>query len=278
LSNGGTSANKIKPPNGPASSKQKPSDVKQTEVSDEEISDDKEAPEPVTTEPEKLSGVSSKKSRKLGASTESKATKRSKVVSDDEGLDASGELSADDTPKPVDSTPAVDKPKRGRPAAVKSQEKKAVGKSQGSGLESKEVRSGSTSGGRPVRRLAKDIKLSPKKTGEEESSKKQPKGSSNLRKEDTLSDEDTDEDLNSKVIFSLQPFRCLLFHIIHAWVLFAQVSDFCFVYSWFSCLCDFAKLDGWEATHPNLQNLESCNVYCHLLLGSFELFYLLRLT
>uniref|UniRef100_A0ACD5UBS9 Uncharacterized protein n=1 Tax=Avena sativa TaxID=4498 RepID=A0ACD5UBS9_AVESA len=130
-----------------------------------------------------------------------------------EDTDASGELSpetkvgnrvADDTSKPVDSTPAVDKPKRGRPSAVKSQEKKPVGKSQGSGLESKEVRSGSTSGGRPARRLAKDVKLSPRKTGEGESSKKQSKGSSNLRKEDTLSDkdEDTDEDLSLKEMAS----------------------------------------------------------------------------
>ncbi|KAM0859217.1 hypothetical protein ACQ4PT_047335 [Festuca glaucescens] len=223
LSSGGASVDNVKPQNGPASSKQKhemPSDVKQTEVSDEVISDDKEAPEPVTTEPEKRSGVSSKKSRKLGTSTESKVTERSKVVSDNEGLVASGELSpetkvgnnkrtletcnraADHTSKTVDSTPAVDKPKRGRPPAVKSQEKKPVGKNQGSGLESKEVRSGSTSGGRPARRLTKDIKISPRKTGEEEFSKKQPKGSSNLRKEDTLSDEDTDEDLNLKEMVS----------------------------------------------------------------------------
>lgn len=106
---------------------------------------------------------------------------------------------ADDTSKPADSTPAVDKPKRGRPPAVKSQEKKPVGKSQGSGLESKEVRSGSTSGGRPARRPAKDNKLSSRKSSEEESSKKQPTASSDVRKEDTLSDEDTDEDLSLKV-------------------------------------------------------------------------------
>jgi len=159
--------------------------------------------------PEKLSGVGSKKSRKLDTSTESKVSEPSKVASDSEGP-ASGELSpetkvgTDDTSKPVDSTPAVDKPKRGRPPAVKSQEKKTVGKSQGSGLESKEVRSGSTSGGRPARRLAKDVKLSPRKTGEGESSKKQSKGSSNLRKKDTLSDkdEDSDEDLSLKEMAS----------------------------------------------------------------------------
>ena len=234
MSNGGASVDNVKPPKGPASSKQKPelpSAVKQTKVSDGLISDDKEAPEPVTTEPEKLSGVSSKKSRKRDTSIESKATEHSKDVSDNEGPVASGELSpetnggnnkltletckkgADDTSKPVDTTPAVDKPKRGRPPAVKSQEKKSVGKSQGSGLESKEVRSGNTPVGRPARGLAKDVKLSPRKSGEEKSSKKQKKGSSNLQKEDTLSDEETDDDLSLKVIF-LQPvdvFRCLLF-------------------------------------------------------------------
>lgn len=218
LSNGGVSVDNAKPPNGPAS-KQKPSDVKRTKVSDEVTSDDKEAPEPVTEEPEKPSGARSKKNRKLDTSNKSKVTERSKVDSDNEGLVACGELSpetevgnnkltletcnraADDTSKPVDSTPAVNKPRRGRPPAVKSQEKKPVGMSEGSGLESKELRSGSTSGGR-ARRLAKDIKLSPRKTGEEESSKKQPKGSSNPRKEDTPSDEDTDEDLSLKEMAS----------------------------------------------------------------------------
>ncbi|CAM0903948.1 unnamed protein product [Alopecurus aequalis] len=219
LSNGGASVDNVKPPNGPASSKQKPSDIKQKKVSDGLISDDKEAAEPVTTEPEKLPGVSSKKSRKNATSTVSKVTEHSKVDSDSEGPVASEELSpeendgnkltletrkkdAADTSKPVDSTPAVVKPKRGRPPAVKSQEKKPVGKSQGSGLESKEVHSDITSGGRPSRRVAKDIKLSPRKTGEEESSKKQQKGSSNLRKEDTPSEEDTDEDLSLKEMVS----------------------------------------------------------------------------
>ncbi|XP_048558145.1 sister chromatid cohesion protein PDS5 homolog C-like [Triticum urartu] len=216
-------------PNGLASSVQKsepPTDDKQTAVSD-----DKGAPEPVTTEPEKLSGVNSKKNSKVGTSTESKVTEHSKVASDNQDL-ASGELSpgandgnnkpmveacnkasddtskpldstpADDTSKPADGTPAVDKPKRGRPPAVKSQEKKLVGKSQGSGLESKEVRSGSPSGGRPARRPAKDDKLSSRKSSEEESSKKQPTASPDLRKEDSLSDEDSDEDLSLKEMAS----------------------------------------------------------------------------
>jgi hypothetical protein len=280
LSNGGASVDNVKPRNGPASSKQKPempSDVKQTEVSDEVISDDKEAPEPVTTEPEKRSSVSSKKSRKR-TSTESKVTERSKVVSDNEGLVASGELSpetkvgnnkrtletcnraADDTSKPDDSTPAIDKPKRGRPPAVKSQEKKPVGKNQGSGLESKEVRSGSTPGGRPARRLTKDTKLSPRKTGEEEFSKKQPKRSSNPRKEDTLSDEDTDEDLNLKVIFSLpvatsRPIQVFAFaHKLCMGIVCSRVIFFLLCLFMVSCLCDFTKIDGCEATCHNLQH------------------------
>ncbi|XP_044967069.1 ABC transporter F family member 4-like [Hordeum vulgare subsp. vulgare] len=215
--------------NGSASSEQKselPTDDKQTAVSD-----DKGAPETVTTEPEKLSGVNSKKSSKVGTSTESKVTEHSKVASDNQDV-ASGELSpetnggnnkltveacnkvtddtsnpldstpADGTSKPLDSIPAVDKPKRGRPPAVKSQEKKPVGKSQGSGLESKEIRSGSTSGGRPARGPAKDNKLSSRKSSEEESSKKPPTASSDLWKADTPSDEDTDEDLSLKEMAS----------------------------------------------------------------------------
>ncbi|PNT73327.1 hypothetical protein BRADI_2g57070v3 [Brachypodium distachyon] len=228
LNNVGASADNVKAPNGPASSKQKPellSDDKQTKVSDELIHSDKEAPEPVTAEPGKLSGISSKKSRKLDSSTESEVTERSKVPSDNQGLVASGELSpetndgknelaletgnraADDKSKPVDSTPAVDKPKRGRPPAAKSQEKKPVGKSQVSGLESKEVRSRSASGGRAVRRLAKDgVKLSSRRSNEEESSKNQPKDRSNLQKEDTLSDEETDEDQSLKEMVSPKSF------------------------------------------------------------------------
>lgn len=223
LNNGGASADNAKAPNGPASSKQKPellSDDKQTKVSDELIHSDKEAPEPVTAEPGKLSGISSKKSRKLDTSTEYEVTERSKVPSVNQGLVASGELSpetndgknelaletgnraADDKSKPVDSTPAVDKPKRGRPPAAKSQEKKPVGKSQVSGLESKEVRSRSASGGR-----AKDgVKLSSRRSNEEESSKNQPKDRSNLQKEDTLSDEETDEDQSLKEMVSPKSF------------------------------------------------------------------------
>ncbi|KAL5216088.1 hypothetical protein ABZP36_007489 [Zizania latifolia] len=222
VSNSGSPVDKVKSPNGPASSDQKfrsPSDDKQAKVSDDVICGAKEVPEPVTTEAEKPSDITLKKSRKLDFSTDSEVAQHSKAVNNNEDIVASGELppvtndgdnklpsetanrTADEKPKPVDSTPVI-KPKRGRPPASKSQEKKTVGKGKGSDLESKKAGVVSDNGGRSTRRQAKDdSKSSSKKTGEGESSKKQHKANLKLQ-EDTLPDEDTDEDICLKEIVS----------------------------------------------------------------------------
>uniref|UniRef100_A0A0D9W6T6 Tudor domain-containing protein n=1 Tax=Leersia perrieri TaxID=77586 RepID=A0A0D9W6T6_9ORYZ len=220
VSNGGALVDKVKSPNGPSSSDKKtelPSDDKQAKDSDDSISGAK-VPEPITTEPEKSPDHNLKKSHKLGSSSDSEMSDRSKAVNNNEDNLISGELSpkrndgdnklpsqtgnrtADHKPKP-DKTPVV-KAKRGRPAAPKSQEKKTHGKGKGSDSESKKADIVSDSGGRATRRLAKDeIKTSSKKAGEGESSKKQQKANSKVQ-EDTPPDKDTDEELSLKDIIS----------------------------------------------------------------------------
>lgn len=207
----------------PASSEQKqelPSGDEQTKNSNQLIPGDNLVPEPVTAETEKQSDVNSKKCHKLGSSTGSKATEQSKVAKDNESLVASEELSAEpndgdkkqltktsniaaeDSSKPTDTTPAVDKPKRGRPAA-KSQEKKPVGKKQVSDLKSAKTDHTTDSGGRATRRLNKDDAKPPStKAAEGKSGKKQQKTSTKLQKEDSASDKDTDEDISLKEMVS----------------------------------------------------------------------------
>jgi hypothetical protein len=207
-----------------------PSGDKQIKISDELISGDKEVPESVTAENEKLSDISSKKKHKLGSSAGSEMTEQSKVVKDNESLVASEELSletndgdkkqltetsniaAEDLSKPVDTKPAVVKPKRGRPPAARSQEKKSFGKQQGSSVESAKVDAVSDSGMRATRRLNKDdAKSSSTKAAEGESRKKQHKASMKLQKEDAASDKDTDEDISLKVnfLFSVVYSTCI---------------------------------------------------------------------
>ncbi|CAL5031186.1 unnamed protein product [Urochloa decumbens] len=219
ISNVGAPVDNVKSPGGPASSKQNqelPSGDEQIKISDQLISGDKELPEPVTAESEKLSDVNSKKHHKLGSSTGSEKTEQSKVVKDNESPVASEELSpetndgdkkqltetssgaTEDSSKPVDTKPDVVKPRRGRPPAAKSQEKKSVGKKQGSNLESAKVDAVSDSGGRVTRRLNKDDAkpLSTKASG-----KKQLKASMKLQK-DAASDKDTDDDISLKEMVS----------------------------------------------------------------------------
>ncbi|KAL5214107.1 hypothetical protein ABZP36_003259 [Zizania latifolia] len=208
--NGGSPVDKVKSPNGPASSDQKlelPSDDKQAEFSDDVISGAKEVLEPITTDPEKPSDINLKKSHKLDSFTDSEvehsnAGELSPETNDGDNKlpSETGNIAADDKPKPVDSTPVI-KPKRGRPPASKSQEKTIVGKGKRSDLESKKAGVVSNSGGRSTRRHAKDsIKSSSKKNGEGESLKKQ---KVNLKlQEDNLPDEDTNEDLSLKEIVS----------------------------------------------------------------------------
>lgn len=175
----------------------------------------------MTVETEKLSDVNSKKDHKLGSSTGSEMTEQSKVVKDNESLVASEELSpetndgdkkqlietgnitAEESSKPIDTKPAVVKPKRGRPPVAKSQEKKPVGKKQtSSDLKSAKVDSITDSGGRATRQLNKDVaKSSSTKSPEGGSGKKQHKTSLKLQKEDAVSDKDTDEDISLKVVF-----------------------------------------------------------------------------
>ncbi|CAL5026603.1 unnamed protein product [Urochloa decumbens] len=214
ISNVGAPVDNVKSPGGPTSSKQNqesPSGDEQVKISDQLISGDKELPEPVTAENEKLSDVNSKKHHKLGSSTGSKKTEQSKAVKGNESPVASEELSpetndgdkkhltetssgaAEDSSKPVDTKPAVVKPKkRGHPLAAKSQEKKAVGKKQGSNLESAKV----------TRRLNKDdAKPLSTKASEGESGKKQHKAGMKLQK-DAASDKDTDDDISLKEMVS----------------------------------------------------------------------------
>ncbi|CAN6235539.1 unnamed protein product [Urochloa humidicola] len=223
ISNVGAPVDNVKSPGGPASSKQNqelPSGDEQIKISDQLMSGDKELPEPVTTENEKLSDVNSKKRHKLGSFTGSDKTEQSKVVKDIESPVASEELSpetndgdkkqltetsngaAEDSSKPVDTKPAVVKPKRGRPPAAKSQENKSVGKKQGSNLKLAKVDAVSDSGGRVTRRLNKDdAKPLSTKASEGESGKKQHKASMKLQK-DAASDKDTDDDISLKEMVS----------------------------------------------------------------------------
>ncbi|KAL6652446.1 hypothetical protein ACP70R_011371 [Stipagrostis hirtigluma subsp. patula] len=223
ISNGGAPFDNVKSPDGPASSEQKPelpSGDEQAKISDQLVSGDKEASEQVTKETEKSCDLSLKNSQKLDSSTGSEMTEHCKVVKDNKSPVASGELSpetndgddkqpaeteaADDTPKPVDTKPAVVK-RRGRPPAVKSQEKKKkpVGNKQGSDLKSKKPDLVSDASGRGTGRLTRDdVKSSSTKASEGESGKKQQKSSLKLQKEESLSDESADEDISLKEMVS----------------------------------------------------------------------------
>ncbi|XP_062222786.1 sister chromatid cohesion protein PDS5 homolog C-like isoform X5 [Phragmites australis] len=121
-----------------------------------------------------------------------------------EALVASGEAvngASDDTSRPADTTPV--KPKRGRPPGAKSLEKKAAGKNQPSGLDSKKVEETTDSAGKLTKRSAKDdVKSSVRKAGEGESSKKHQKSSSKQQKDETLSEEDPAKDLSLKEMVS----------------------------------------------------------------------------
>ncbi|CAD6263169.1 unnamed protein product [Miscanthus lutarioriparius] len=207
----------------PDSSKQKPeltSLDKQSKNSEQLISCDEEVQEPVTVETEKLSDVNSKKDHKLGSSIGSEMSEQSKVVKDNETLVASelspetndgdkkqlsetGNITAEESSKPTDTKPAVVKPKRGRPPAAKSQEKKPVGKKHASDLKSAKLDPVTDSGRRATRQLNKDAaKSSSTKAAEGESGKKQHKTSMKLQKEDAVSDKDTDEDISLKEMVS----------------------------------------------------------------------------
>ncbi|WVZ86296.1 hypothetical protein U9M48_033101 [Paspalum notatum var. saurae] len=224
VSNAGGSVDDFKSLDGPSASKQKqelPSGDEQTKSSNQLMSYDNEVPEPVIAETEKLSDVNSKKCHNLGSSTGSEMTEQSKVAKDNESLVASEELSpqpidgdkkqltktsniaAEDSSKPIDTKPAVGKPKRGRPPAPKSQEKKPVGKKQGSDLKFAKTDRTTDSGRRATRRLNKDDAESPSfKAAEGESGKKQHKTSMKLQKEDSASDKDTDDDISLKEMVS----------------------------------------------------------------------------
>jgi len=233
----------------PDSSKQKPeltSLDKQTKSSEQLISCDEEVQEPVTVETEKLSDVNSKKDHKLGSSIGSEMSEQSKVVKDNETLVASelspetndgdkkqlsetGNITAEESSKPTDTKPAVVKPKRGRPPAAKSQEKKPVGKKHASSdLKSAKLDPVTDSGGRATRQLNKDAaKSSSTKAAEGESGKKQHKTSMKLQKEDAVSDKDTDEDIRLKVafLFSVDYSTCIevvSLYLSQAYILLAE--------------------------------------------------------
>jgi len=220
----------------PDSSKQKPeltSVDKQAKSSEQLISCDKEV---------KLSDVNSKKDHKLASSIGSEMSEQSKV---DESLIASelspetndgdkrqlsetGNISAEESSKPTDTKPAVVKPKRGRPPAEKSQEKRPVGKKHASGLKSAKLDLITDSGGRATMQLNKDAaKSSSAKAAEGESGKKQHKTSMKLQKEDVVSDKDTNEDISLKVafLFSVDYRTCIkivYLYLIHAYILLAE--------------------------------------------------------
>ncbi|XP_062226089.1 sister chromatid cohesion protein PDS5 homolog C-like isoform X2 [Phragmites australis] len=234
ISNGGAPVDNVKSTDGPAS-EQKPelpsgdeqakiSDqlisgdkevLEQAKISDQLISGDKEMSEPVITEPEKSYDLSLKKSHRLDSSTVSEITEHPKVVKDNESLVASGELcpeTNDGDDKQLtetgnraadDAKSAVVKPKRGRPPAAKSQEKKPSGNKQGSDLEPKRLDLVSDSGRRVTRQMTKiDAKSPSTKVAERESWKKQQKANLKLKKEDPFSDEDDDEDTSLKEMVS----------------------------------------------------------------------------
>jgi len=207
----------------PNSSKQKPELTfldKQTKSSEQLVSCDVEVQEPVTVGTEKLSDINSKKDHKLGSSTGSEMTEQPKVVKDNESLVASelspetndgdkkqltesGNITADESSKPIDTKPASVKPKRGRPPAAKSQEKKPVGKKQASNLKSPKLDPVTDSVGRATRQLNNDVaKSSSTKAVDGESGKKQHKTSMKFQKEDAASDKDTDDDISLKEMVS----------------------------------------------------------------------------
>ena len=265
ISNGAAPVDNVKSPDGPDSSKQKQeltsgdeqtpdsskqkpeltSLDKQTKSSEQLISCDEEVQEPVTVETEKLSDVNSKKDHKLGSSIGSEMSEQSKVVKDNEALVASelspetndgdkkqlsetGNITAEESSKPTDTKPAVVKPKRGRPPAAKSQEKKPVGKKHASDLKSAKLDPVTDSGRRATRQLNKDAaKSSSTKAAEGESGKKQHKTSMKLQKEDAVSDKDTDEDISLKVafLFSVDYSTCIevvSLYLSQAYILLAE--------------------------------------------------------
>ncbi|ONM16168.1 hypothetical protein ZEAMMB73_Zm00001d003123 [Zea mays] len=223
ISNGGAPIDNVKSPDEPDSSKQKPELTfldKQTKSSEQLVSCDVEVQEPVTVGTEKLSDINSKKDHKLGSSTGSEMTEQPKVVKDNESLVASelspetndgdkkqltesGNITADESSKPIDTKPASVKPKRGRPPAAKSQEKKPVGKKQASNLKSPKLDPVTDSVGRATRQLNNDVaKSSSTKAVDGESGKKQHKTSMKFQKEDAASDKDTDDDISLKEMVS----------------------------------------------------------------------------
>ncbi|XP_035814826.1 uncharacterized protein [Zea mays] len=207
----------------PDSSKQKQELTfldKQTKSSEQLVSCDVEVQEPVTVGTEKLSDMNSKKDHEVGSSTGSEMTEQPKVVKDNESLVASelspetndgdkkqltesGNITADESSKPIDTKPASVKPKRGRPPAAKSQEKKPVGKKQASNLKSPKLDPVTDSVGRATRQLNNDVaKSSSTKAVDGESGKKQHKTSMKFQKEDAASDKDTDDDISLKEMVS----------------------------------------------------------------------------
>uniref|UniRef100_A0A0D9VI85 Tudor domain-containing protein n=1 Tax=Leersia perrieri TaxID=77586 RepID=A0A0D9VI85_9ORYZ len=102
---------------------------------------------------------------------------------------------ADGTSEPVDGTPVVLKPRRGRPPALKSLEKKAVG-TKGLGLKKVET---TESAGKSTKRSPKpDAKPSTRKASGGGSSQKQQKISLKQQKDETDSKEDTAKDISLK--------------------------------------------------------------------------------
>ncbi|XP_062222783.1 sister chromatid cohesion protein PDS5 homolog C-like isoform X2 [Phragmites australis] len=160
--------------------------------------------ESVPAKPNKSSAHDSDKNLKLNPSDKPEATSHSNADIKKEALVASGEAvngASDDTSRPADTTPV--KPKRGRPPGAKSLEKKAAGKNQPSGLDSKKVEETTDSAGKLTKRSAKDdVKSSVRKAGEGESSKKHQKSSSKQQKDETLSEEDPAKDLSLKEMVS----------------------------------------------------------------------------
>ncbi|XP_062219621.1 sister chromatid cohesion protein PDS5 homolog C-like isoform X2 [Phragmites australis] len=160
--------------------------------------------ESIAAKPKKSSALDSDKNLKLNLSETSEATAHSNADIKKETFVASGEAvngASDDTSRPADTTPI--KPKRGRPPAAKSLEKKAAGKNQPSSLDLKKVEDATESAGKSTKRSAKDdVKSSVKKAGEGESSKKHQKSSSKQQKDETLSKEGTAKDLSLKEMVS----------------------------------------------------------------------------
>ncbi|KAL6899604.1 hypothetical protein ACP4OV_006262 [Aristida adscensionis] len=157
----------------------------------------------VATEPKKPSEIDTDKNIELNPSEKSEATADPNADSKKEAPVASGEETngaADDSSKPVETTPA--KPKRGRPPGQKSLEKKTAGKNQPSGLKPKKVEEATGSAGKLAKRSTKDdVKSSVGKAAEGESSKKHQKASSK-QKDEALSEEDSAKDVSLKEMVS----------------------------------------------------------------------------